>query len=83
MSTRAPPPARQPAAELYAALGVMAAVTLLYLWIARHGPPAAGGLVGHSLGVLGLLLMLVAETAYTWRKRPQWPRSPARTTLFG
>ncbi len=45
--------------------------TGLYLAVARDGLPAASGLVGHGIGILGFLLMLVAEIAYTWRKQPE------------
>ncbi len=47
--------------------------TALYALAARSGTPAASGLVGHSLGVLGFLGMLVGSFGYSWRK------SPART----
>jgi hypothetical protein len=46
------------------------AITLLYLTITRLvGVPAASGLIGHSIGILGFGLMLVTETLYSWRKR--------------
>ena len=48
----------------------IAVATGLYLVVAREGLPAASGLVGHGVGILGFLLLLVAEIAYTWRKRP-------------
>jgi hypothetical protein len=55
----------------------IAVATGLYLLVARNGLPAASGLVGHGIGILGFLLMLVAEIAYTWRKHPEragpWP----------
>ena len=43
--------------------GVYLAVTLLL------GVPAASGLFGHSIGVLGFVLMLATETLYSLRKR--------------
>jgi len=49
----------------------VAIATVLYLVVAREGLPAASGLVGHGIGIVGFLLMLVAEFAYTWRKRPE------------
>lgn len=53
-------------------VGVTIAVaTALYVVVARDGLPAASGLVGHGIGIVGFLLMLVAEVAYTWRKRPE------------
>lgn len=58
-----------PSELTWTALAV-AGVTGGYLLVARHGTPAAGGLVGHGLGIAGFVLMLVAETAYSWRKRP-------------
>ena len=56
-------------AELWAALGAIALATAAYLPFAREAPPPASGLFGHGLGIAGFLLMLFAETAYTWRKR--------------
>lgn len=45
-------------------------ISLLYLMItALLGVPAASGLFGHSLGILGFVLMLATETLYSWRKR--------------
>lgn len=58
-------------AEVLITLAAVAASTLLYLFAARGGLPAPSGLVGHGLGILGGVLMLVAQTAYTWRKRPE------------
>lgn len=56
--------------ELVLAGLAMLAITLLYLAItAVFGVPAASGLIGHSIGVLGFGLMLVTETLYSWRKR--------------
>ena len=36
--------------------------------------PAAGALFGHSLGILGLLLMVLTETLYSMRKRSRSAR---------
>jgi hypothetical protein len=36
--------------------------------------PAAGSFFGHLLGILGFLLMLLAETLYSFRKRSQKAR---------
>jgi hypothetical protein len=44
--------------------GVYAAVAALY-----KETPAASGLFGHSIGVLGFILMLSTETLYSLRKR--------------
>lgn len=59
--------ARRPT-ELWLALGTIAAVSAVYLPVARGGAPAPSGLLGHALGIAGFLLMLFAETGYTWRK---------------
>jgi len=40
-----------------------------YAWLARNGLPRPGGAVGLGLGIVGLLLMLHAEFAYSLRKR--------------
>lgn len=57
-------------AEVLGALLTIGAATALYLVAARTGIPAPAGLIGHGLGIAGFLLMIVAETAYTWRKNP-------------
>ncbi|HEX2201890.1 MAG TPA: hypothetical protein VHG91_01260 [Longimicrobium sp.] len=59
--------ARRPT-ELWLALGTIAAVSAVYVPVARGGAPAPSGLLGHALGVAGFVLMLFAETGYTWRK---------------
>jgi hypothetical protein len=66
--TNATATARRPV-ELWLALGAMALASAVYLPLAADGPPPARGLVGHVLGISGFLLMIVAETAYTWRKK--------------
>lgn len=63
-------PGRGWPAELGWAALTIGLSTVVYLLAARSGPPAPGGLVGHGLGVVGFLLMVLAETAYSWRKRP-------------
>ncbi|HEU4561910.1 MAG TPA: hypothetical protein VFS20_29055 [Longimicrobium sp.] len=65
--TNATAAARRPT-ELWLALGAIALVTVVYLPVARSGAPAPSGVFGHGLGILGFLLMLFAETGYTWRK---------------
>ena len=56
--------------ELVLAGLAILAITLLYLAITGLlGLPAASGLIGHSIGILGFGLMLVTETLYSWRKR--------------
>ena len=46
------------------------AITLFYLGLsALIGLPPASSLIGHSIGVLGFVLMLATETLYSIRKR--------------
>ena len=65
--TNATATARRPV-ELWLALAAIALVSAIYVPVARNGAPAPSGLLGHALGILGFLLMLFAETGYTWRK---------------
>ena len=55
--------------ELWYALAAMIGLTLVYVPIATQGIPAASGVLGHGLGILGFLLMLSTETLYSLRKR--------------
>jgi hypothetical protein len=68
--------------ELWLAFLAIILITLLYLGAAAYfgSIPAARGFFGHSLGILGFLLMLVTETAYSLRKRSRsarWGRMAA------
>jgi len=67
--------------ELVLAGLAILAITLLYLMTtALLGVPAASGLFGHSIGILGFGLMLATETLYSWRKRTRrkaWGRMSA------
>lgn len=54
---------------LRASLVAVVLATAGYLVAARNGLPPASGLVGHGLGVVGFLMMLVAQLGYSWRKR--------------
>jgi hypothetical protein len=49
-------------AELLWSLVAVAAITGVYALLARDGAPAPGGLVGHTLGVVGFAQMLAKET---------------------
>lgn len=62
--------------ELWAAFFAILLITLVYLWgVGLTGAiPAASGLLGHGLGILGFLLMLMTEVLYTWRKRSRSAR---------
>jgi hypothetical protein len=62
-------PPRQQTYELEIAVLLVAVVTALYIWVARVSLPASSSLFGHSLGVVGFLLMLATETLYSLRKR--------------
>jgi hypothetical protein len=59
----------QPAYELILSLVAIAAITVGYVIYAQDGMPEPGGLVGHSLGVVGFVLMLSTEVLYSVRKR--------------
>jgi hypothetical protein len=57
--------------ELWMALIFAAFITAFYglvVYLMRD-IPAASGLFGHSLGILGFILMLMTETLYSLRKR--------------
>jgi hypothetical protein len=57
--------------ELWYALAAIILITILYLLATGYlqVASAASGLFGHSLGILGFLLMLMTETLYSLRKR--------------
>jgi hypothetical protein len=62
--------------ELWYALAAIVIITAAYsAYIAAVGLlPAASNLVGHGLGILGFVLMLMTETLYTLRKRAKSAR---------
>lgn len=64
------------ARELWAAFFAIAIITFVYLTavILLGGIPAASNLFGHSLGILGFILMLMTETLYSLRKRSRTAR---------
>jgi hypothetical protein len=53
--------------SLLAALFITAAYAFVVYWY--RAIPAAAGLFGHMIGVIGFLLMLMTETVYSFRKR--------------
>ncbi|HET9439834.1 MAG TPA: hypothetical protein VFO52_06670 [Longimicrobiales bacterium] len=55
--------------ETFWIAAVIIPATAVYVASAGAGWPAAGGLVGHLVGVAGLLVMLFAWLGYSWRKR--------------
>jgi len=64
------------ARELWWALAAIVVITVVYLLVTRQlqGVPAASGLFGHGIGVLGFVLMLATETLYSLRKRSRRAR---------
>jgi hypothetical protein len=69
--------------ELVLALVAVLAITGLYAGYANAAAvPAASGLLGHSLGILGFGMMLMTETLYSLRKRAmRRPRGSMRAWL--
>lgn len=67
---------RQSNRELWLSFFAMLAITLIYLYvvITNAAIPGASELFGHSLGIIGFILMLAAETLYTLRKRSRSAR---------
>ncbi|HZW02354.1 MAG TPA: hypothetical protein VFF68_00385 [Anaerolineaceae bacterium] len=62
--------------EVWLALLAAALIAALYGWVvwSTRTIPAAAGLFGHSIGVVGFLLMLSTETLYSLRKRSRLAR---------
>jgi len=61
--------------ELWAALLAIIVISVLYLGVVSfNGVPAASGLLGHSIGIFGFLLMLMTEILYSLRKRYTFAR---------
>ncbi len=62
--------------ELWWAFFAILLITILYLLVTIlwSAIPAASSLFGHSIGILGFLLMLSTETLYTFRKRSRSAR---------
>lgn len=61
--------------ELWIALVLIVIITFGYIQTAaRTAIPAASGFFGHSLGVIGFILMLMTEILYSLRKRYQFAR---------
>lgn len=59
------------AKELWLALAAVAGITVMYALIINLTSTiqAAGEIYGHTLGILGFILMLMTETLYSLRKR--------------
>jgi hypothetical protein len=62
---------QQSSRELWLSFIAIVFITLLYLFVVimLGGIPGASDLFGHSIGIIGFILMLMAETLYTLRKR--------------
>lgn len=62
--------------ELWVAFIAIVLISIVYLFVVimLGGIPAASDFFGHSLGILGFLLMLMTETLYTLRKRSRSAR---------
>ena len=62
--------------ELLLALIAVVVISLAYIFmqIALQETPAASSFYGHSLGILGFVLMLMTETLYSLRKRSRSAR---------
>jgi len=62
--------------ELWLAFIAILIITALYLLVVIQlgSVPAARGFFGHSLGILGFILMLMTETLYSRRKRSRSAR---------
>ena len=61
--------------ELWSAFLVIAVITGLYLFTVINSEiPGASGFLGHSLGIIGFVLMLMTEILYSLRKRYMFAR---------
>jgi len=62
--------------ELWLSFIAIIVISLIYLFvvITFGGVPGASDLFGHTIGILGFILMLMAETLYTLRKRSRSAR---------
>ena len=67
---------RQTNRELWMALIAIVCITLIYLLMINlfGGIPEASGFYGHSIGILGFILMVMTETLYSIRKRSRSAR---------
>jgi len=67
---------RRTSRELWLALVAMIVITLAYLFMVNRlgNVPEAGEIYGHSMGILGFVLMLMTETLYSFRKRSRQAR---------
>jgi hypothetical protein len=57
--------------ELIFSLIAVAGITVGYAFLSQGGVPQPSSAVGHTLGIVGFVLMLFTETLYSLRKRLQ------------
>jgi len=55
--------------ELVVAFAFIVLLTAVYLLVARAGPPGPSTILGHGIGIVGFVLMLMTETLYSLRKQ--------------
>lgn len=55
--------------EIVFAVVAIVIITIVYAILTWHGIPGPGSFAGHTLGIVGFVLMLATETLYTMRKR--------------
>jgi len=69
-------PSQRTNRELWLSFIAIACVTLAYLFVMawQGGLPRASELFGHSIGILGFILMLMTELLYSLRKRSRSAR---------
>jgi len=69
--------------ELALALLAVVGISVVYgAYVGAVAVPAASGLLGHSLGIVGFTMMLMTETLYSFRKRAmRRPRGTMRSWL--
>ena len=62
--------------ELWLSFIAIITITLVYLFVVvTYGAiPGASDFFGHAIGIIGFLMMLMAETLYTLRKRSRSAR---------
>lgn len=67
---------RRQGLEIWLAAGTMLLLAAVYTGVvsALGAVPAASGLFGHGIGIVGFLLMLTTETLYSLRKRSRQAR---------
>jgi hypothetical protein len=69
-------PSQRTNRELWMSFIAIVCATLAYLFVMawQQGVPSASELFGHSIGILGFIMMLMTETLYSLRKRSRSAR---------